>query len=227
MKKHLFAKLFSNTEYKEDFLNGKIYMCSLGYFKGLELAQGTKGDPLEGIGSYLQAKRLIVELEVNGKKVNLKPEGAMTIGDEGYRYLKVFCLYAPEIDLSDPAQAANNIKPSAKMIEDFGQDLVFITNPNEFKRRLEIALKEKRGVEKYGYDHVRYYNSSHHGHFDDSEIPFSKHEEFDFQKEFRIVLRTSDKSESSFEVEIGDIRDICIELKAAEFNERNLKFEAI
>ena len=226
MKEHLFAKLFSNPKYKEDFLNGKIYMCSLGYFKDLELTQGTKGDPLEGIGSYLQSNQVEIDIEYKGERHRVTgATGAITFENHGYRYLKVFCLYSPELDLTNTNGVLNNIQPTEEMIKDFGRELIWIYNVSEFKRRIETALKKNENIKKYEYRHVEYYSDNHHGIFTDSDIPFKKHEKFVFQKEFRIVLKTNDESTSSFVLNIGDIRDICIEMRSADFNEGEFKIE--
>lgn len=228
MKKHLFAKMFSNPKYMNDFLDGKIYMSSLGYFKNLEMEQKTKADKLEGISSYLQSKDLIVEIGFNGITRRLTDlVGPVTIENHGYRCLKVFCMYSPEIDSDHVDRDAKNIKPSQKMIDDFGEDLVWVYDVREFQKRLEMALSETGVVRRYVGQHVEYYKDEFHGTFSDNEIPFKKHELFGFQKEFRIVLKTDDETTDAFVIDIGDIRDICQQFKAHEFNENEFEIKVI
>lgn len=226
MKQHLYAKLFSNPEYMNDFLDGKIYMNAMGYFKELEASEGTKADNLEGISSYLQSENLVIDVGFGGKEIRLTGlVGPVTFENQAYRYLKVFCMYSPELDPNHIDRDMQNIRPTKQMVHDFGEDLVWIYNVREFQKRFEAALSKTGVVKAYARQHVEYYSNGFHGEFDSNNIPFKKHESFSFQKEFRIVLKTDDRTTNPFIVDIGDIRDICSQMKSYEFNGEEFKVE--
>lgn len=225
MKCRVYARLFSNPEFKKYFLDGKLWMSSLAQFKLLEDNQNTKGDRLEGVSSYYQPKKLDLVFTVDGINHKISDAvGPILVENPEYGFLKVYCFYSPELNTNDLGGKSQQILPPRKMIDDFGDQLVWIHNIREFRRRVEIAIeKRKDSILFYKADNVLYFEDQFHGRFDEISIPFRKHEKFSFQKEFRVVLRTKEQSDSEYILDIGDIRDICTEMNANDFDENNME----
>lgn len=172
-----------------------------------------------------------IELVLSHGDVNHKITGlvgAITIENPEYRSLKIYCLYSPELNISDIDGNSYQILPTNQMIQDFGNQLIWIHDIQEFRRRVEAKIEKNADLIKhYKGDSVVYFDHQHHGHFDQNNVPFRKHQKFSLQKEFRIVLKTMDDSESPFVLDIGDIRDICTEMDASDFDENKMEISIL
>lgn len=222
---HLISKIFKKKEFMEDFLDGKLYMNCLGFFKKVEDAENTQFDSREAIKSYLQPDDLKIVIKFGDQVINLDNKdlaGPLVIQDSEFNNLKIICFYSPFIDYTDLVGSQKNIQITDKMKKDFGEHVIMIQDFTEFSKRLETAIKFHNDISACMHKKVDYFPDTFHGSFDDKEIPFKKHEAFSFQKESRIVVRTMQHDENPFVLNLGDLRDICLPFTVEQFNEIEL-----
>lgn len=225
---HLLSKIFQKKEYMNDFLDGKLYMNCLGFFKKVEDTESKKFDSKEAVRSYLQPDDLKIVIEYEDIIINLDNKdlaGPLIIQDNEYNNLKIICFYSPFIDYSNLVDSQKNLKITNKMKNDFGEHVILIRDFIEFSQRLEAAIKINENISTFTYKKVDYFPDTFHGSFDAEDIPFKKHEEFSFQKEFRIVARTIQHDENPFILNLGDLRDICLPCTVEQFNEIEVKIK--
>ncbi|NNG99676.1 hypothetical protein [Acinetobacter sp. ANC 5414] len=224
------AKVFKKKQYMEEFLDGKLYMNCLGYFKNVEDAKNTQYDSKEGIKSYLQPHDVEMEIKFGDQVIKLDVRNLaapVIIQNNGYNNLKIICFYSPYIDYSDLKASKEDIKITDKMKNDFGDHVIIITNYEEFSKRLQAALDISEDIEFCGHKKVDYFPHNFHGSFEDHEIPFKKHEDFSFQKEYRVIARTKQHDEQPLVINIGDLRDICLPFTVDQFNDIELNIKKI
>ena len=92
MKKiYLLAKIFKEKEHLNDFVNGKLYMNSIAYFKKTELENDkVRHDVDESLDMHWQAESC--SLILNGHKLN--PIGAIKIYSNKNNYKNIFCMFS-------------------------------------------------------------------------------------------------------------------------------------
>ena len=70
------------------------------------------------------------------------------------------------------------------------------------------------------YGRVNYYNPDiYHGHHFDVEAAFWKQDRYSYQSEFGFVIDTRTERDDAVTLEVGDMRDIAMECRSADFNE--------
>lgn len=140
---------------------------------------------------------------------------------ESYQYLKVFCMYG----LTYLLDKKEYQRPDPRLKE-FGDTAVILYQPNAFLARVLNGLKYKYGEYfNFKLDQIYYYPSNYYGELNE----FCKHEMYAWQNEWRIRVallnpKTSMidetgrtmiqliKSVDSVNLDIGDIRDISIQI---------------
>lgn len=220
------AKIFKEKEYLEDFLDGKLYMNCLGFFKKVEGSSSNQFDNKEAIKSYLQPNGVKLELIFNDKSISLNEanlSAPILLQYSIFNNLKIICFYTFSGESNDFNQGAKDAKISPKIVNDFGNDLVLITNTGEFINRVKKALNKREEIIRYEGRKVDYFPEDFHGDFADKDIPFKKHIDFIYQNEFRIVLETIDHDDNPLILQVGDLRDICRCYSVEEFNNANYK----
>lgn len=223
---YLLSKIFKKKEYMEDFLDGKLYMNCLGFFKKVEDPLNTQFDSKEAIKSYLQPDDLKIEIKFGDQVILLDKKdlaGPLIIQKNEYNNLKIICFYSPFINYSDLRESEEKLKITSKMENDFGEHVIVIKDFTEFSKRLENAVEDHKDINACRHTKVDYFSDMFHGSFNDDEIPFKKHESFSFQKEYRIVVRTKQHDEKPLVLNLGNLRDICLPFTVKQFNEIELK----
>ena len=136
----------------------------------------------------------------------------------------IYCLHAihsgdfklEEVTNENISEFTSELKvPEASLA--LGEYAVLIQNVPEFVRRLESVIHLK----EYGFTRglVEYYDpDSFHGYFDDMESIFWKQDKYRDQREYRFAIDTGLVSDSPLILDIGDIKDIALMLKATELN---------
>ena len=197
------------------FENGNLYLNTLDYFKNLE-EKGNRADKLE----TAIANKVFKEKDNYTLTIKLKEEIKFKIVDANLTQYQefqgnLFCLYS--IKLDDILN--NNYKIDARVLEDENYSYsVLITNVSEFLSRVAKEL-EKREI-NFSWKLIKYYNPNK----DNKNLTvFNKSNEFDFQKEFRIVVKNLKKKELI--LNIGNLKDIAT-LNRTEIL-RDLKIEYI
>ncbi|GJL32578.1 hypothetical protein TUM17575_51670 [Klebsiella pneumoniae] len=71
----ILLKVFSSEQYKEDFLNGNLYMNTINYFRKYEEeAKGNIGDKYEALTGWMHPHEFRFEIEINGVKHTINPD---------------------------------------------------------------------------------------------------------------------------------------------------------
>ncbi len=187
----------------DGFLRGHLYMNPLEYFARLE-GDAPRSDPNEG-AHYAEQ---ISKLSVQDERGNFVPIGGIinpiVSRPKEPSGINVFCLYV----LSSPDGF-----PIDQNNFDFGESCVVLTDGQEFLNRVRNSPLPKG--RKLHCDRVEYVERTT---YDGPLGPFRKFDDHKYQQEFRLAVSGGDGS--VFELEIGDIRDICDFGPTADINNR-------
>lgn len=211
-KSFLLAKIFENKEYMQDFLNGKIYMNSIAYFKVRENNNNTaRHDSNESLSCYLQPK--FISLELNGHEFNMNNfRDAIKIYHYSNNSKNIFCMWSVSTD-NDILRGEIHIDEQNK---EFGEHLVVITSAKAFLERIKSAIENIKLNSQMGL--VNYYDRSTHKIFEEAEIAFNKLSNFSYQQEYRIAIDINTNNEP-YILDIGDLKDISMVPTIDEFNQ--------
>ena len=234
---YFFVKML-DKKWVNKFSDGDVFVRTLAYFGDLKKQDSKNrnafgGDTLEGISESFAGGYDCYSYAQDGS--GIIKDGTLGIIDALTLHKKVFCLYSLEYDIENKCF----LKPDSEL-RDFGDTAVIITDAKEFLRRVQVALTEKYG-DAFWWSYKRgSYDVDLYGGFKYNE--FCKSWEYSWQNEFRIVLDLSggkfsaeildnvtdfakltftgrleedknpDSISDSLILEIGDIRDICVEM---------------
>ncbi|MFT9359638.1 hypothetical protein [Acetobacter okinawensis] len=196
-----FIRFFSEEKYADDFVKGNLYLNTLGYFKGIEQADG-RGDPYEGVSHWIQPKDIgLFKLEAsNGMNIEMSGSNfsaPLMIQPSYLDKANIFCLYAygsyllPKIDKrtavwSEYEAMTHELFKISEKCRDFG-DWAVVIQPRKFMEKIYSNLKFSNREAKFGL--VQYYEDSmFSGEFPIIESPFKKQKRFEYQREFRICV---------------------------------------
>jgi len=201
-------RFFSNEQYANDFINGKIRLSTLKSCTEIEIHKG--GDDLEGkmkihIDNHVfqvssdTDKKLLQNATVVIRKSS--PESKMQIR-------MVNCTTNYKIDAN---VLCFTKEPSEYILKTFGQFGVQLNNPEIFLERVHKCLKESDpNYLGYRFNHVHYNdNSANYLDMDAlDQLGFSKRKEiFEMENEFRFLFGSKALMEVKF-INIGSISDI-------------------
>ena len=208
------------TNYANELLEGKIYLNSLEYYRGIEkILKGGIEDRNIAINDFWEGSVASVnsnDLTSFGlgdleKEFKDSLVGNVHLLSEGMKYLKLFCLYALLID----EEKKIVIAPSKKLYQFACEHAVIINDVNQFRQRLFASLengREKYTITEVKGDLVNYYDND-----DKTRIlgPFHKRADFWWQHEFRLVFKEVSPNLNPMIIDIGDISDIacCVKTK--------------
>lgn len=228
-------KVFSREDYKEGFLDGRLYMNTIDYFRKYEeKLEGNISDKHEALTGWLRPHDVIITLEVNGEEYTLNQEdlaAPTTISLLKHDHANVYCmtqLHSHDIDMScvkgeEEERLLREYFTLPEESENLGEYLVIIQNPTEFLERVKRAvhkLVEKDEVYAYHARQVTYYNENDTSLTlnNDMDAPFYKQSKYSHQSEFRLCLHRDNPNNEPFTLDIGSIRDIATEIRTEEFN---------
>ncbi len=204
-----FLRIFDNENYMNDFLNGKIYMNRLSYFRKIEEnSESNRADEKEGLSAFWQPEAGV--FKINGHTLTdfaAPIEMRFNHSDN----LHVFCLFAG-------ATSASNLSDESKLSEikndfsvskecaELGDYYVLIHNSPVFIKRMVKAIRAHNFLGSTGL--VNYYDpDSFSGEFYNRPA-FNKQDNYKHQKEYRFAVDTQVVGEDALVLDIGDIRDI-------------------
>ncbi|WP_336769933.1 hypothetical protein [Pantoea ananatis] len=231
----ILLKVFSSEKYRNDFLNGNLYMNTINYFRKYEEeAEGNVGDKYEALTGWMHPKEFKFQFEVNGVKHDLNPEdlaGPVTISMHRHDHANVFCmthLHSHDIDMSNvkSQEEHDKLKEYFTLPDDvinLGEYMVIITNPKEFISRA-LAKGEELVMTGEALDYrskqVTYYDQAEKSLFleDGLDAPFYKQSLYSHQNEYRLCLNRENPNDEPFKMNIGDLRDLSVEIMTKEFN---------
>lgn len=220
------VKFFNNPNYADDFVHGRVFSRRLADFKKNENDDNSgRIDRNEGTTAWLQPGK--GQLTLNGMHVSDDLAGPVQIQEDWLNHLHVFCAHAGhsgELDLSNLSNNNSQALQQELTIDDrclsLGSHAVIVMDVPGFIKRMESYAREA------GYQIarklVKYYDpETFHGHFRDVESVFWKQDQYSFQREFRFVISSRSWGECPLVMDIGDIRDITLQLESTELNGKN------
>lgn len=225
-----FLLKFVESQFAESTLDGKFYFSRNRQFIDLEEQQIDKGigDKREGVWSkalHPKTEEMFIILE-DGKELPLHFKKAVFRQSyEDLKDLPICCFVLLNLKEDFIIEDENKliIKPELeqKLAEQFdGRDLIFFTDTDEIIKRFDDACKKDnlnrmRGKVKYYDDEVESHPLSDEDfEADPSRTLLYKRKFFEFQKEFRIVIKKPFKNDLILDV--GNTRDIAYNLGKVE-----------
>lgn len=227
-----FPVKITDKQWADKLQDGSVFMRSLyeyGSWSAIERAKnsdtkmkdGIQGDIREGVVRRVDPQKgddYFNSLDPDIRKVIKEP---VYIDEDRYQYFKIYCMYGLTYILDE-----NRLESPNKQIRGFGNAAVIILNVDEFLSRLYKGLQRMYGnnaLPRIG--HVRYYQDDYSGPLNE----FCKHISFAWQNEIRIRVALLDPDNYGFDkngikrqlflrnrdpitVEIGDIRDISVQI---------------
>ena len=201
-----FLKFGSYENMLDLYENGTIFFNSIDYFQKLE-EQGLRGDNYEGttrLSNYHEYEDLKVTLTVpeTGKTIDLNPSRLHLrefLSDLEGNVFCLYCLKTPDILDFD------NFKIDSR-VKEFGSHFVMITDLQRFLGEIKKQLDEQ-GID-FQNKVVQYYDRNKQN----GELSlFHKPEEFEYQKEYRIVLFR--RGNKPFKIKVGSLKEYAHLLK--------------
>lgn len=201
----VFALLrFGQEEYLNDLVkNGVLYLSSIEDIRKIEEREDKenyRNDPVEGAHNYRSSGP--------GTASYKHPNGM----SGSINFLNLTYYDMPEIIYGNicsfyaiTAESFLNCDfiPVDKRMVSFGSHFIFITNYEEFMKRVERAMDELK-IHWY-YGPVEYFNEAD---YDGKLHMFKKRSRYYFQNEFRIYIET--ENTESMKLNIGSIEDIAL-----------------
>ena len=218
------VKFFDNLNHADDFVHGRVFANRLSRFKKAEDSdESGRMDRHEGTIGWMQPGEC--RLTLNGMDMSDDLAGPVQIQKNWLNHLNVFCVHAAHSgDLELASLSNDNIESLRQelMIPDecsaLGKYAVVVKNVTEFINRMRSSAQAKNyRIVRCGL--VKYYDpATFHGNFRDVESVFRKQVQYSFQREFRFVIDSGSLGECPLVIDIGDIRDITLQLESTELN---------
>lgn len=230
---NFFIKFLNKESYVDDFLDGRIYMNRLSYYKKIEQhdEDANRADRHEGAFAWHQPG--VGRLTINGQDITGDLAGPIEMYDDRLNHINIFCVYAAHsgnLDLRN--MLTGNIeafKQQIKVPEDclkLGKYAVLVTDLPKFFQRMKSAAESQdyqigRGLVKY-YDPETF-----SGSFPDGQAIFYKQIQHQNQREYRFGVDTGHPGDDPVVLEIEDVRDITLRVNTENLNKvlMNGRFE--
>ncbi|NQS80554.1 hypothetical protein [Pantoea agglomerans] len=229
----LFVKLFSQEKFRDDFINGKIYMNPLSYFMEVEDDSANNvADKHEGVSAWLQPGQHTITLTlpaIPGSKVTESQTiiltekdlaGPIAVKMNWVDNINVFCMtYLHSHGMLSkpiPQEKIDKLNDYYKLppeAENLGAYYAVVTDVSEFMRRLKATLKrlvESGAVIDYNCEPVIYFDESTNLQNEQTSLTslFYKRNSYSHQQEYRIAIDRSTGEGKPYVLDIGYIGDI-------------------
>ncbi|KAA5971991.1 MULTISPECIES: hypothetical protein [unclassified Pantoea] len=230
----VFVKVFNEVKFRDEFINGSLYMNTLKYFRGLkEDKKNNIADKHEGAYRVNQPTEL--KLTVNGKPIDSKNIiGPVIFSMKWMEQINVFCMtFLHSHGILNKEVFNDNeyelLKSYYKLPDEsynLGDYAVVIINVQEFLKRVELALTrliDANQVEDYDFKPVDYYDESAVSFSIDEfslESAFKKNSKYSHQSEFRIAVLRENSECKEFRLEVGSLEDIVYICNTQEINDK-------
>ena len=223
---YMLMKFTSKEQYRQDFLDGKLFFNTSDFFARCDDAG--RGDGDEGMTfiinpekpSYMSANLekvgdtyAIVVRDYSDNPEEYKRGSIWDYSAAINRDRKILSLYTVYVDL-----IGKKVAPFSKnMKEEFGEFGILILNRQEFFRRVHDALVKNHFTKQSRMGFVEYLSEAkQHGLID--WHPFVKKEHFAYQNEFRITFVSDSPDPIMLDLECS-LRDIAVPINADDLNE--------
>lgn len=220
---------FTSAKYVNDFLDGKIYMNSIGYF--IENGFEDQKDYFEGV-SYYEDPNTSEFAQRYDDRLKAALTGDIAWVNEGSKYCNVACFYKLN-------RYKNQVELVNSDIFSFGEVAIHIFDVHQFLERV-IRATGKRKDFYWCAGNVNYYNPDNTNVRNHVLDCFCKTQKHSYQREWRIAVLNQystlkqlaeDAIEAGyinytrpFVLEIGVIRDIARSIPADELSKNQAKF---
>lgn len=207
---YCFLKIFEKEDYAREFVAGKLFLNTLGYFRGIDNAEDGRGDPYEALIGWHQAAQ-IGTIEIAGRSIRGEElAGPLVIQEDGPDAHNILCLYS----VASPFE-----KVSAETIRAFQEQLrvsdrcagmgsftVLIQRPKEFIERFAAAVRRSGFGLTAGP--IEYFDpDSFSGNF--KHPGFAKRKQYEWQREYRFRLDRGVGVAEAYRFDIGPLDDLC------------------
>jgi hypothetical protein len=228
-----FVKFFREERHADEFLQGRMYLNRLSYFTKLESGfEDGRPDGNEAIAMWWQPHDLIIELNIPGiGHVSLTKAdfaGPASMSFDYHQHLHVLCLYAfgtpgtltegGNIDIGTMNESAlrGHLVIDDRCFKFGAYAVVMAVAP--FLAQLKTALQSR--ALPFRARLVDYYDEeTFHGEIPPIDIPFKKQKRFEYQKEYRVCVRSDTKGDDPLIVDIGDISSFSAKIPSSGINE--------
>lgn len=216
---------FKSEAIVDSLQSGCVYMNKLDVFRKIEQAEDDDkvGDHIDGL---LHLHDAIIHIPDEGESQVVHNQGIKTKYSDDYCY----CFFSLNLDT---LKFEFSDEQKEKM-EEMGEWALVITDFDEFVKRLQVKAEEK-GFELY-HDYVKYFDPE----VDSANILFSligedglkraaflKRKKYAYQQEYRFLLHKAGATEEKVILEIGDISDISVKMKAKNILNGYIKKEKV
>ena len=219
------VKFFDNLNHADDFVHGRIFANRLSRFKKVEDSDKSgRMDRHEGTIGWMQPGECCLTL--NGMDMSDDLAGPVQIQKNWLNHLNVFCVYAAHSGDLNLASLSNieSLRQELTIPDEcsaLGKYAVVVKNVTEFINRMRSSAQANDYRITWGL--VKYYApATFHGNFRNVESveasAFWRQDQYRFQQEFRFVIDSGSLGECRLVMDIGDIRDITLQLESTELN---------
>ncbi|ATM95484.1 hypothetical protein yfred0001_43180 [Yersinia frederiksenii ATCC 33641] len=218
----MLSRIFKNNDHREMFLDGKLYMNPLGFFRKFEEnEQYNIADRHEG--AYRIIDPYDVTISSNGNVIDPKNIiGRIVFNHKWTDCINVFCmtLIPPiRIRMNNSSSDMNIVETKCyygvlEGSESLGSSAVIINDVHEFvtriKKKLDLMISSET-INEYRAAPIEYYSENGESirldTFDFRSV-FLKNSKYSHQQEYRIAIDRLMTDEEIYVLEIGDLRDI-------------------
>ena len=217
------VKFFRKEQYAVDFVNGQVFCNTLRAFKKDEASLDPgRADQNEGTTFWWQPGD--ARVEINGVDISDDLAEPLQIQMAWLDEINLFCIHACHTGELDMAKVSNEtvelLRRELLIPEEcfkLGEYAVVIKDVSDFVDRMRAAAfshgyRIARGLVKY-YD-----SETFNGSFPGIEAAFWKQQQYGYQREFRFAIDTRSMSAGPLCLEIGNLSDIAMRLRASELN---------
>lgn len=186
-------------------------MNTLEWYRKHENSNGNMviGDSFEGMLHFNEAELFLPDL---GETIRLNGNLMKTTHSNDY----AFCMFGVNPNL----MTFKFTEKQKKEMLGFGDTALLILDSDEFMKRIEKSAQEK-GYKVYK-NFVKYFDEKK-DHVDiflslmleEQNVAFWKRESYAYQNEFRFVISAENLDDDHLELDIGNIKDISIIMKAS------------
>ena len=231
------VKVFSKKKYRDDFLDGKLYMNPIKFFKDFEEeATNNIGDKNEAITAWLQPEEIRITFNpprmepftIPGKDI-AAPIAIRANAHDNYNVLCLTLLHSHGIDLSEPVtdDEVELLKGYFKLPDEaanLGEYAVVIPQLPSFITQVQAAahkLIDSQQAASFSANKVKYYDKGKSLSLENGEeAVFHKQSEYEHQNEYRLCLDRRAVNPEPFVFDIGDIRNIAFPCLTTEVNQK-------
>ncbi len=203
------AKFFEKEEHRDQFLDGRLYLNNLQYFREAE-KDTSRADHYEGSVWLDAGIELVAKIGENGReeKITIAKEDVdeILMRTNWTDHVNLFCMC--KIGLPEHIKGGKQRISLPPEILVFGEHGTLIKDVPEFFDRIKSALV-KDGRYKMGLGHVTYSDTSPQDPNSPQTI-FHKREIYKYQNEYRIAVITAPDRHDHLVLDAGDLSDITV-----------------